>query len=164
VAQRMCQQLNSIMNHHHHHHHHCYPTGCRKVPIVLEGGSIHVDGEGTLLTTEQCLLNENRNPTKTLEELESILSEALNVQKIIWLPHGVDGDEDTDGHVDNFCCFVAPGHVILSWTDDDKNDAENYARCRVAMKLLEQETDAKGRTLTVHKLYLPPPIVSTVQQ
>jgi agmatine deiminase len=153
VAERMCQQLKDILH---------YPIAeCRKVPIILEGGSIHVDGEGTLLTTEQCLLNPNRNPTKTRTDLELILCETLHVQKILWLPHGVDGDEDTDGHIDNFCCFGKPGHVILSWTDDDTKDAVNYSRCRAALQLLEQEKDAQGRSLTIHKLYLPPPIVST---
>jgi agmatine deiminase len=150
VAQRACDVLNE-MN---------IPTAVHKIPIVLEGGSIHVDGEGTILTTKECLLNENRNPTKSQQELETILCEALGANKVLWLPNGVDGDDDTNGHIDNFACFWKPGHIILSWTDDQVNDKVNYERCRTALKLLEQETDAKGRSLTVHKLQLPPPIVS----
>ena len=72
--------------------------------MILEGGSIHVDGEGTLITTEQCLLNKNRNPNLSKENIEKNLKEFLGVQKIIWLKHGID--EGTDGHVDNVACFV----------------------------------------------------------
>jgi agmatine deiminase len=83
---------------------------------------------------------------------------------MIWLPHGVDGDEDTNGHVDNFACFAKPGHILLSWTDDKQNDPVNYDRCREALHLLEQEIDAKGRSLTVDKLQLPPPMYYTKEQ
>ena len=130
------------------------------IPLVLEGGSIHTDGEGTLLTTEECLLNPNRNPNLGKIEIESILKKALGIQSIIWLPQGLDADEDTNGHIDNFCCFVKPGHVVLAWTDDDEHDKGNYERCRKAYTVLSASTDAKGRTIQVHKLYLPPPIVS----
>ena len=81
--------------------------------FVLEGGSIHVDGEGTLITTEECLLNRNRNPQLSREQIEAVLREHLAVDSIIWLPHGLFNDE-TDGHVDNFCCFVRPGEVLLA--------------------------------------------------
>jgi agmatine deiminase len=97
---------------------------------VLEGGSIHVDGEGTLITTEECLLNRNRNPHLTREQIEDMLREHLAVETIVWLPDGLYNDE-TDGHVDNFCCYVRPGEVLLAWTDDS-NDP-NYARCHAAM-------------------------------
>ena len=130
------------------------------MPIVLEGGSFHSDGLGTILTTKECLLNQNRNPAKSQTELETILCDTLGATKIIWLPNGLDGDADTNGHVDNFACFLKPGHVLLSWTDDDEYDKVNYDLCRAALKVLEQETDAQGRPLTVHKLHLPPPIVS----
>lgn len=152
VAQRMCDILNREMK---------ILTTAQKVPVVLEGGSFHVDGEGTVLTTKECLLNANRNPKKSQQELAAIICEHLGAKKIIWLPHGVDGDEDTNGHVDNFACFLKPGHIILSWTDNQENDNVNYERCRAALKLLEQEKDAQGRRLTIHKLQLPPPIVST---
>ncbi|HAD06298.1 MAG TPA: agmatine deiminase, partial [Anaerolineaceae bacterium] len=76
-----------------------------KAPLVLEGGSIHVDGQGTLLTTEECLLNPNRNPQLSKSEIENLLMEYLNVEKILWLGKGVYNDE-TSGHVDNLACFI----------------------------------------------------------
>jgi agmatine deiminase len=133
-------------------------VGRHKVPLVLEGGSIHTDGEGTVLTTEECLLNPNRNPQLTKKEIEDHVLKALGCTKMIWLPHGVANDEDTNGHVDNWCMFARPGEVILSWCDDDSD--ENYKRCRESMAVLEKETDAKGRKLKVHKLPPPPPMVS----
>ena len=163
VAGRMCKELNAMYDSSSQNVNHDAivksAVGTRKVDIILEGGSIHVDGEGTLLTTKECLLNPNRNPSKTQQELEAILCEHLGISKIIWLPNGVDGDVDTNGHVDNFACFLKPGHIILSWTDDEDNDSINYKRCREASSLLEHDTDAKGRSLTVHKLLLPPPVV-----
>jgi len=120
--------------------------------LVLEGGSIHVDGEGTLITTEECLLNPNRNPHLSKEQIEQRLRDYLNVQKIIWLPFGLYDDE-TDGHIDNFCCFVAAGEVLLAFTDD-QNDP-NYERCKQAFNILQAETDAKGRKLTIHQMPLP---------
>ena len=78
--------------------------------MILEGGSIHVDGEGTLLTTEQCLLNKNRNPNLSKEEIEKNLKEYLGINKIIWLKNGTD--EGTDGHIDNIACFVKTGTVL----------------------------------------------------
>jgi agmatine deiminase len=90
-----------------------------KAPFVLEGGSIHVDGEGTLITTEECLLNKNRNPDMSCSEIAALLEEYTGCTKIIWLRHGVFGDTDTDGHVDNLCFFVRPGVVALTWTDDE---------------------------------------------
>ncbi|MDR6355422.1 agmatine/peptidylarginine deiminase [Pseudomonas psychrotolerans] len=91
--------------------------GYRTPDFVLEGGSIHVDGEGTLITTEECLLNANRNPHLDRQQIERYLSDYLAVDKVIWLPHGLYNDE-TNGHVDNFCCYVRPGEVLLSWCDD----------------------------------------------
>ena len=150
VATRICEIISSS------------PIRSCRIPIILEGGSIHTDGEGTLLTTEECLLNPNRNPQLDKKEIEKILKKALGVQTIIWLPHGLDADDDTNGHVDNFCCFVRPGHVVLAWTDDETNDPENYTRCRAAQSVLSSCRDAKGRTIQVHKLLLPPPIVSSL--
>ena len=123
--------------------------------FVLEGGSIHVDGEGTLITTEECLLNRNRNPHLDRGQIERILADHLAVEKIIWLPDGLFNDE-TDGHVDNFCCYVRPGEVLLAWTDD-ANDP-NYARCQAAMAVLQRARDAKGRALIVHKIPIPGPL------
>lgn len=127
------------------------------IPIVMEGGSIHTDGEGTVLTTKECLLRSNRNPHLSQGDIERVLCEALGASKVIWLPTGLDADDDTNGHIDNFACFAAPGRVVLAWTDDDQEDAENYRRCREAERVLSESTDAKGRPLQVTKLHLPSP-------
>lgn len=130
-------------------------------PLVLEGGSIHVDGQGTLLTTEECLLNPNRNPSLTREEIEGYLREYLNVETIIWLAQGVFNDE-TSGHVDNLCCFVRPGVVALTWTDDP--DDPQYAISRDAFDRLVDVTDARGRRLEVHKIHQPNPVLITEEE
>lgn len=130
-------------------------------PLILEGGSIHVDGEGTCLTTEECLLNTNRNPDLSREQIEEYLKQYLNVEKIIWLPEGVYMDE-TDGHVDNMCCFARPGEVILHWTDDE-NDPQ-YPRSKAALDVLQNTTDAKGRPLKVHLLPQPGPLFCTAEE
>ncbi|PRW60837.1 agmatine deiminase [Chlorella sorokiniana] len=125
-------------------------------PIVMEGGSIHVDGQGTLLTTEECLLNHNRNPELSREQIEGWLRRMLGVQKIIWLPKGLVGDDDTNGHIDNFACFAAPGVVLLAWTDDESDP--QHAISKEAFQILSGTTDAQGRKLQVVKLPLPPPL------
>lgn len=127
-------------------------------PLILEGGAIHVDGEGTLLTTSECLLNENRNSHLTQAEIENVLKECLGVSTFIWLPLGVYNDE-TDGHVDNMCCFVRPGEVALHWTDD-VNDPQ-YPRSLAALKVLENSRDALGRQLKVWKLPAPGPLYAS---
>lgn len=130
--------------------------------FVLEGGSIHVDGEGTLLVTEECLLSAGRNPDKTKEEIESILKEYLNVQKVLWIPRGIYNDE-TNGHVDNMCNFVKPGEVVLAWTDDPTDP--QYERSKEAYDYLTNETDAQGRRLLVHKMLIPKvPILITKEE
>ena len=126
-----------------------------KPGIILEGGSIHVDGEGTLITTEECLLNKNRNPNLSKDEIEEILCEYLNIEKIIWLKRGVYNDE-TDGHVDNLCCFIKPRIILLTWTDD-KNDPQ-YEISLNAFERLSRETDAKGRKFEIHKILQPKPL------
>ena len=129
-----------------------------KAPIVLEGGSIHVDGEGTLLTTEECLLNPNRNPTLTKNDIEQVLMSYLNVTKIIWLGRGVYNDE-TSGHVDNLCCFLRPGVVALTWTDDESDP--QYEISVDALHRLQSASDARGRNLIIHKIHQPDPITLT---
>ncbi|GGJ04520.1 agmatine deiminase [Halopseudomonas pertucinogena] len=129
--------------------------------FVLEGGAIHVDGEGTLITTEECLLNPNRNPHLQRHEIEQMLRDYLGVDCIIWLPEGLYNDE-TDGHVDNFCCFVRPGEVLLAWTDDPEDP--NYSRCQAALAVLEQAVDAQGRSLTVHRMPIPGPIHASEEE
>ena len=130
-----------------------YGISCVEVPMVLEGGSIHTDGEGTLLTTEQCLLNPNRNPGLTRAQIEDRLMRNLNVSKILWLKNGLFGDE-TDGHVDNVACFARPG-VILMQVCRDPNDP-NYEVTQKNREVLERETDAQGRKLTVIEILQPP--------
>lgn len=128
---------------------------------VLEGGSIDVDGEGTLLVTEECLLNSNRNPGLSREEIEETLRQYLGVTTIIWLPRGVYLDE-TDGHVDNFCRFVAPGQVMLTWTDD-RHDPQ-WEISNEALAILEKAVDAKGRRLDVTRIHQPGPITITAEE
>ncbi|NIJ39881.1 agmatine deiminase [Parvibaculum indicum] len=132
-----------------------------RAPIVLEGGSIHVDGEGTLLTTEECLLNKNRNPGLSRREIEDVLGEYLNITKVIWLERGVFNDE-TNGHVDNIACFVEPGVVALTWTDD-KSDPQ-YEISLDAYERLSAATDARGRKLDIHKIHQPSPILITAEE
>lgn len=122
--------------------------------FVLEGGSIVVDGEGTLIATEQCLLHPSRNPDLTRAELEVLLGEYLGIDKVVWIGSGLVEDYDTDGHVDNVAVFVRPG-VVLAQTVDDARDpnheplAENVERLRAA-------TDARGRRLEVIELPVLP--------
>jgi len=132
-----------------------------RAPLVLEGGSIHVDGEGTLITTEECLLNPNRNPELTREEIEGYLKEYLNIETIIWLPRGVYNDE-TSGHVDNLCCFIRPGVVALTWTDDKRNP--QYEISAEAFEVLSQAKDARGRRLQVYKIHQPNPVTITREE
>lgn len=129
-----------------------------KADFVLEGGSIHVDGEGTLITTSQCLLNPNRNPRLSQSEIEDHLKAYLNVEKVIWLNRGVYNDE-TSGHVDNLCCFVRPGVVALTWTDDSRDP--QYEISTEAYEQLSRETDAKGRQLEIHRIHQPGPLHTT---
>ncbi|MBN9622336.1 MAG: agmatine deiminase [Actinobacteria bacterium] len=126
-----------------------------RAPIVLEGGSIHVDGEGTLIATEECLLNPNRNPELSREELERTLHEYLGTEKIVWLSKGVFNDE-TDGHVDNLACFAAPGKVLLSWCEDE--DDPQHEISADAERRLRAATDARGRSFEVVRLPSPGPI------
>ncbi|WP_214318339.1 agmatine deiminase family protein [Nonomuraea sediminis] len=118
--------------------------------MVLEGGSITVDGEGTLITTEQCLLHPNRNPGWTREEIERELKTRLGVEKVIWLPYGGLEDRETDGHVDGVCAFTAPGSVLVSVPSDP--DHPDYARMRANLAVLEASTDARGRGLRITQL------------
>lgn len=121
--------------------------------LILEGGSIHVDGEGTLLTTKECLLNPNRNPHMNQEQIEAKVKELLGVETIIWLNQGLYGDE-TDGHVDNVACFVKPGVVAIQ-TCSDQNDP-NYAIAQENLAILRQAQDSKGRHLEIVEIEQPP--------
>jgi len=129
--------------------------------FVLEGGSIHVDGEGTCLVTEECLLSESRNSHLSREDIENYLKEYLNVQKVVWIKEGIYNDE-TNGHVDNICCFGRPGEVLLAWTDN-VNDPQ-YPRSKAAYDDLSSATDAKGRTFKIHKIHIPNPLYITKEE
>jgi len=129
--------------------------------FILEGGSIDVDGQGTVIVTEQCLLNHDRNPGMDRQQIEANLRDYLGCTKVIWLENGVYLDE-TKGHTDNFCRFVAPGEVILTWTDDAADP--QFAISAAALERLETATDSNGRKLTVHKLHQPAPILITADE
>jgi len=120
--------------------------------IVLEGGSIEVNGAGSLLTTEACLLNPNRNPHLSREEIEAVLRAYLGVGHILWLGDGIEGD-DTDGHVDDLTRFVGPATVVTV-VEEDPADA-NYRPLRDNLERLRGMTDQDGRPLRVVELPMP---------
>jgi agmatine deiminase len=132
-----------------------------RAPLVLEGGSIHVDGEGTVLTTEECLLNPNRNPNLSRDRVERALLAYLGAEKVVWLGRGVHEDE-TDGHVDNLACFAKPGVVLLTWAGDESDP--QHAISREALERLEAATDARGRPFEVIKLPSPGPLVTAAEE
>ena len=132
-----------------------------RAPLINEGGAIHVDGEGTALVTEECLLNINRNPLLNRERLEGYLRDYLNVSRVIWLGKGVFNDE-TDGHIDNLACFVRPGQVCLTWTDN-KRDPQ-HAISLDAWERLNDERDAQGRRLKVSRLPMPGPLTLNAKE
>lgn len=120
--------------------------------IVMEGGSIEVNGAGCVLTTEQCLLNPNRNPHLTQREIEQYLKDYLGVDKVLWLGEGIVGD-DTDGHIDDIARFVAP-NVIVCAIEDDPEDA-NYGLLQDNLKRLQKMIDADGRSFEIVTLPMP---------
>jgi agmatine deiminase len=130
--------------------------GIERLPaeMVLEGGSISVDGEGTLIATEQCLLHPNRNPGLAREEIEERLRRYLGVEKVVWIGNGLLEDHDTDGHVDNVAQFAGPS-VVLAQTVDDPADP-NHERLAENVERLRAETDARGRSLEVIELGVLP--------
>ncbi len=119
------------------------------VPLVLEGGSIDTDGEGTALTTKQCLLNANRNPGMTSAAIEKLVNEAYGVKKLVWLDDGLLNDH-TDGHIDNIARFVAPGKVV-AMEPRGKQDP-NFDTLNRIIATLEVATDAQGRRLQVIRI------------
>lgn len=125
----------------------CFTPG-----LVLEGGSIEVNGKGTLITTEQCLLNKNRNPGLSKPETENYLKEYLGVNKIIWLKGGIEGD-DTDGHIDDVARFVNPTTVLCAY--ECNKDEANYLVLKKNYEILLKSTDQDGNKLNIIKLPLP---------
>ena len=132
-----------------------------RTSFVLEGGAIHVDGEGTCLTTEECLLNPNRNGDLSKAQVEEQLRRYLGVTCVIWLDRGVHLDE-TGGHVDELACFTSPGHVALTWTDDRRDP--QYEISHDAYRRLRRARDARGRALAVHKIHQPGPLYMTAEE
>lgn len=126
--------------------------------LVLEGGSVDVDGEGTLLTTEECLLTGARARAKHLSRagMEQVLADYLGIERVIWLGSGIAGD-DTSGHVDDFARFVAPGRVVISI--ESRRSDRNWGPLRAAHQALCAARDAKGRQLEVVTLPMPAPLV-----
>jgi agmatine deiminase len=132
-----------------------------RTPLVMEGGAIHVDGQGTCLTTEECLLNPNRNPHLSRADIEDQLRRYLSVSTVIWLDKGVYRDE-TGGHIDELACFTSPGHVALTWTDD-RSDPQ-FEISQDAHRRLRHAQDARGRRLEVHKIHQPGPLFMTAEE
>jgi agmatine deiminase len=130
-------------------------------PITLEGGAVHVDGEGTALLTEECALDPNRNPGMTRERVETVLRAHLGVERFIWLGKGVFNDE-TRGHIDNLACFAGPAKVCLAWSDD-RSDPQ-YAISLDAWERLSDARDASGRRLEVFRLPMPGPLYMTEEE
>jgi len=129
----------------------------RRRRVVLEGGSIDLDGQGTLLTTEECLLSnvQQRNPGLSRSDLENLFADYLGVRKVLWLGRGIAGD-DTHGHVDDLARFVRPGVVVI--VSETNRDDENYAPLRENAERLSAMTDAEGRKLEVVPLPMPAPL------
>ncbi|MFN2165503.1 MAG: agmatine/peptidylarginine deiminase [Anaerolineae bacterium] len=118
-------------------------------PLFMEGGGINTDGEGTLLTTEQCVLNENRNPDISREEAEHELCEALGMERVIWL-RGDPADQETDGHVDGIACFTRPGVVLAEPDPSAAPGTEHHDILQENQDILRNSVDARGRRLDVH--------------
>jgi agmatine deiminase len=120
--------------------------------VVLEGGSIDVNGTGTVLTTEQCLLNPNRNPHLGKEELEGVLRANLGVTNVLWLGEGIEGD-DTDGHVDDIARFVGPRKLVAALEADTSD--KNHLPLKNDFRILQEGVDERGRRLEVTALPMP---------
>ena len=124
--------------------------------FILEGGSIHTNGKGTLITTEACLLSKGRNSSLTKDEIEAHLKQMLGVEKVIWIPHGIVNDE-TNEHVDNIACFLDERTVLLA-TSKDKNDLQ-YAWSMKAKEILENETLPDGKKIKIILVSVPNPFL-----
>jgi agmatine deiminase len=127
--------------------------------VVLEGGSIDSNGKGTLLTTEQCLLNPNRNPGFGKAKLTTVIEENLGVRHVVWLKEGIEGD-DTDGHVDDIARFVGP-RAMVAGVEPNENDS-NHKALETNLKLLRRAKDQDGMTLDVVEVPMPEKVYSAV--
>ena len=133
------------------------PVGLSRRPVVLEGGSVDVNGQGLLLTTEECLLGsvQARNPGLTRTDLERVLQDYLGVRRVLWLAHGIAGD-DTHGHVDDVARFVTPNTVVAA-SEPDPED-ENHGRLNENLARLGEMTDLRGQPLRVVPMPMPRPL------
>ncbi|MGJ1204517.1 agmatine deiminase family protein [Sphingobacterium lactis] len=130
-------------------------------PIVMEGGSVEFNGKGTVLTTTACLLNENRNPHLTKEQIEGYLKDYYGQEQVLWLGDGIVGD-DTDGHIDDITRFVAED-TVLTVVEEDPND-ENYELLQENLAALKEMTLLDGRPLKIVELPMPKPVIYEDQQ
>jgi agmatine deiminase len=119
----------------------------QRVPLVFEGGSIAVDGAGTGVTTTQCLVHPNRNPSLTQTEIEDAVCDALGLDLLVWLPYGLALDDDTDGHVDNVAAFSGPGRLLVQGCDDP--DEDDHVRMNVNRRVADGHVDARAERLEV---------------
>ncbi|MCL2691323.1 MAG: agmatine deiminase family protein [Candidatus Bathyarchaeota archaeon] len=129
---------------------------CFSPPLVMEGGSFDVNGQGTLLTTEQCLLNTNRNPNLTRDDIENYLKTHLGITHIIWLKNGICGD-DTDGHIDDLARFVNPATIVCAYEDNPED--QNYQALKGNYEILKNAKDQNGNPLNIIKLPMPGPLL-----
>ncbi len=126
-----------------------------RCPLVLEGGAVHTDGVGTLLTTEDVVLDPDRNPGWTRADATAVLRDHLGVQDVVWLPSGIPGDE-TGGHIDDLACFTSPGVVVLSWCDDPGDSHADVSH--------SAETALQAAGLEVHRIPMPPVLRFTAEE
>lgn len=128
----------------------------KRISMVLEGGSIDVNGRGTLLTTENCLLNPNRNPAMTKEQIEATIKNELGITKVLWLGEGIQGD-DTSGHVDDLTRFVDPTTVVTIVCEDPKDP--DYKPLQENLRRLQSMTNQDGQPLSVITIVQPKPVL-----
>jgi agmatine deiminase len=126
------------------------------IPMILEGGSVHSNGQGTLLTTEECLLNPNRNPHLNKQQIDTQLKQTLHADNVIWLDRGQDGDVDTDGHIDNTACFADSNSIMIQSCDDPQDP--NFVFFQKNKAILQESTDSHGKKFTIHEIPQPPRI------
>jgi agmatine deiminase len=129
--------------------------------VIMEGGSVEFNGAGTVLTTTDCLLNKNRNPNLSKEQIEQYLKDYYGQSHVCWLTGGIDGD-DTDGHVDDLARFLSPDKIVIAIEDDPKD--VNYRELKRARKQLESLRDQDGRPFEVVEIPMPKPVVHDGQR
>jgi agmatine deiminase len=130
-----------------------------RCPLILEGGAIHVDGEGTLIATKECI--QGRNPNMTVTQIENILSKYLGVRNFIWLDRGLYLEEN-NGHIDNMCCFADGGTILLNWCNDMSDP--QYEISLEAYEILSKAKNANGNNYTIIKVSQPPTLRITDEE